>query len=309
MTVTIQKGCFREDPRFRRVVASPFVTDDGLDEELLEEPDGDAIDPRGVVREPTLVLPPGYVYGVTRYADVVLQNALPDRFDELVDSLASFQIGLAELRVGGGGRTEFVRRFDDSLGTRRDGDGNALWGKRNITIERHIGFDDNTQLQARTRGHEIDMFGQSSLGDPFPGVAVEMEWNNKDPFFDRDLINFQALHREGAIVAGVIVTRGPTLQELLAHVFDKYGGASTHWNKLLPRVNLGGGGECPLLLVGIEPGRIDGEQTMWDHYAFWEHAVELKAQWRERGYDNWDAARAAHDDLVRQALITRLGRD
>ena len=70
------------------------MTDDGLDEELLEEPDGDAIDPRGVVREPTLVLPPGYVYGVTRYADVVLQNALPDRFDELVDSLASFQIGL-----------------------------------------------------------------------------------------------------------------------------------------------------------------------------------------------------------------------
>ena len=61
--------------------------------------------------------------------------------------------------------------------------------------------------------------------------------------------------------------------------------------------------------IFIEPGRIDGEQTMWDHYAFWEQAVELKAQWRERGYDNWDAARAAHDDLVRQALITRLGRD
>ena len=28
--------------------------------------------------------------------------------------------------------------------------------------------------------------------------------------------------------------------------------------------------------IFIEPGRIDGEQTMWDHYAFWEQAVELK---------------------------------
>ena len=36
----------------------------------------------------------------------------------------------------------------------------------------------------------------------------------------------------------------------------KYGQSTTHWNKLLPRVNLGGGGECPLLLVGIEPERV-----------------------------------------------------
>ena len=31
------------------------------------------------------------------------------------------------------------------------------------------------------------------LGD----LGDVMEWNNKDPFFDRDLINFQALHHEG----------------------------------------------------------------------------------------------------------------
>ena len=38
----------------------------------------------------------------------------------------------------------------------------------------------------------------------------------------------------------------------------KYGQSTTHWNKLIPRVNLGGGGECPLLLVGIEPERVEG---------------------------------------------------
>jgi len=41
----------------------------------------------------------------------------------------------------------------------------------------------------------------------YPGIGVEREWNNKDPFFDRDLSNFAALHREGVVALGVIVPR------------------------------------------------------------------------------------------------------
>ncbi len=44
-------------------------------------------------------------------------------------------------------------------------------------------------------------------------IALEIEWNNKDPFFDRDLENFKRLHAEGAISVGVIVTRHTTLHE------------------------------------------------------------------------------------------------
>jgi len=51
-------------------------------------------------------------------------------------------------------------------------------------------------------------------------IALEIEWNNKDPFFDRDLENFQRLHTEGAISVGVIVTRGRSLQENLVHVIE-----------------------------------------------------------------------------------------
>ena len=140
-------------------------------------------------------------------------------------------------------------------------DDSAGWGKRNITIAKRLGFDDDVREIARVRGHEIDMFGMGEV-DQFPGVAVEMEWNNKDPFYDQDLNNFAALHREGAIAVGVIVTRGPRLQELIGPVIRskqggfKYGQSTTHWNKLIPRVNLGGGGECPLLLVGID-ARLD----------------------------------------------------
>ncbi len=191
------------------------------------------VEPAGVVAEPTLDLPDGYVYGVTRYADVLLSDVLPDRFNDLCDALSGFEIKLDELRAGGGGRTPFVKRFDDSLGQRKDQDGAELWGKRNITIEHRIGFDGDTVPLTRVRGHEIDMFGEANAEQPFPGVAVEMEWNNKDPFYDRDLINFQALHREGAIVAGVIVTRGPGLQRCLGQLLDKFGVSSTHWPTLV----------------------------------------------------------------------------
>src|SRR5262249_48831760 len=46
-------------------------------------------------------------------------------------------------------------------------------------------------------------------------IALEIEWNNKDPFFDRDLENFKRLHAEGGISVGVVITRGTSLQENL----------------------------------------------------------------------------------------------
>ena len=41
-------------------------------------------------------------------------------------------------------------------------------------------------------GHEIDMFKIGPAGQ-YPGIGCEMEWNNKDPFYDRDLNNFRLL--------------------------------------------------------------------------------------------------------------------
>ena len=151
------------------------------------------------------------------------------------------------------------------------------------------------------------MFGKGSLVRPFPGVAVEMEWNNKDPFFDRDLINFQALHHEGAIAVGVIVTRGPYLQNLISGVIRskdggfKYGSSTTHWDKLVPRVNLGGGGECPLLLIGIEPDRIAGVGLARRVRAKLDEAEVLKESWRD-DYSKWSDAKPVYEALRGEAL-------
>jgi hypothetical protein len=151
-----------------------------------------------------------------------------------------------------------VARFDAALKK-------ADWGKRNIDIETRI----DGQLISKVRSHEIDMFHTGPV-DVFPGVAEETEWNNKDTFFDRDLSNFAVLNRAGAVSVGIVFTRGPRLQDLLARLPDsvrtdkdkpvraKYGATTTHWHELMRRVDVGGGAECPLFLVGIEPERVKG---------------------------------------------------
>ena len=86
-------------------------------------------------------------------------------------------------------------------------------------------------------------------------MAVELEWNNKDPFFDRDLNNFRLLFDLRAIDVGVILTRATELQA----VFDRlgkgssYGASTTHHEKLWPRIEGGGGGGCPVLTFAITP--------------------------------------------------------
>ena len=269
--------CFGPEPGFGLVGGGSLLS------LAMAQPKKKNPDPAGPAQPPTIGgLPDGYIYRVTRYADVILEQAFPERFGDLRSALEEFEPTLDELIIGGGSQTVFVQRFDWSLHRMRNG---KVWGGRNITIEKRIGFDGATERVSKVRGHEIDMFGVGSPTHPFPGVAVEMEWNNKDPFFDRDLINFQALHHEGAIAVGVIVTRGPDLQVLISEVIrnksglgpSKFGASTTHWGKLIPRVNLGGGGECPLLLVGIQPERIQGIERAYKSQAARADAKQSRA--------------------------------
>jgi Restriction endonuclease BglII len=70
--------------------------------------------------------------------------------------------------------------------------------------------------------HKVDCFKEC--------VGLEIEWNNKDPFFDRDLNNFRLLFELRVIDVGVIITRASHLQAIFKSlgkkVASKYG-AST----------------------------------------------------------------------------------
>jgi hypothetical protein len=102
---------------------------------------------------------------------------------------------------------------------------------------------DGHRLESPT--HQIDCFKNR--------VALEIEWNNKDPFFDRDLNNFRLLFDLRAVSVGVIVTRCDHLQNVFKELGrgTSFGASTTHMSKLLPRINGGGGGGCPILVFGI----------------------------------------------------------
>ena len=93
--------------------------------------------------------------------------------------------------------------------------------------------------------HNVDCFKNQ--------VALEIEWNNKDPFFDRDLNNFRLLFDLRVISVGVIITRCDELQTIFNRLGrgKSFGNSTTHMSKLLPRIEGGGGGGCPLLVFGI----------------------------------------------------------
>src|SRR6476620_1236794 len=89
-------------------------------------------DPAGIVNQPTVGdLPPGYRYGVTRYADLILREAFPERYRDLREVHTEYRIDIDERTRGGGSRATQTLRFDGLLGQRG-------WGKRNITIAKLI---------------------------------------------------------------------------------------------------------------------------------------------------------------------------
>jgi hypothetical protein len=93
--------------------------------------------------------------------------------------------------------------------------------------------------------HKIDNFKE--------GLGIEVEWNNKTEFYDRDLNNFRLLHQLRVLSVGVIITRASELQKIFDElgIGKKYGPSTTHWNKLLPKIDGGGAGGCPVLAIAI----------------------------------------------------------
>ena len=138
----------------------------------------------------------GFDVDVKNHALAILTKDFPEPLQELCTTLLNIKINCAELIRGGGGEAKSTQRLRKALVAQG-------WAKRQVVIRKIV---DDTERASTT--HEIDHVRQTDDG----AIALEIEWNNKDPFFDRDLDNFQRLHAEGAISVGVIVTRGASLQ-------------------------------------------------------------------------------------------------
>lgn len=238
------------------------------------------------------------------HATAILEKDFPAALGELEAALSTFEIPITEIIGSGGGETKGTQRLRHALNDQG-------WRKVNFEIKKTIKFSEveteaePIRLERESTTHEVDHV-KAFEGD-FEGsklIALEIEWNNKDPFFDRDLENFKRLHAEGAISVGVIITRGSSLHAQVwdfvyryaqeqnicsfadlerlqigitpkqkkavekritrakdpiefarawtdKFVGDKYGEATTHWNKLMTRISRGVGNPCPLLLIGL----------------------------------------------------------
>ena len=130
------------------------------------------------------------------HAEAILAHDFPGELDLLARVLAEFRISLSEIVAGGGGEAGLTQRLRHELS-------DLNWRKHNFSVE--------TVVDGRARAgisHEVDHVKFADAG----ALALEIEWNNKDPFFDRDLENFQRLHSLSAISLGIVVTRGASMQ-------------------------------------------------------------------------------------------------
>jgi hypothetical protein len=169
-----------------------------------------------------------------RHATAILAADFPDEWEDIKQILTAFRLYRSHIDVGGGSKSQVAGWIDREFENRG-------WVERKFKTQITV---DETTTESPT--HKVDCFKNR--------VALEIEWNNKDPFFDRDLNNFRLLFDLRVISVGVIITRSDELQDLFDELKrgDSYGNSTTHMGKLLPRVYGGGGGGCPLLVFGIK---------------------------------------------------------
>ena len=229
----------------------------------------------------------GFDIETRNHAGAILSVDFPRIADELETALLDVVIPAEELIGSGGGEAPSTQRLRRRLYE-------ADWPKHNFDFKLIVDGRETV-----SNSHEIDHVRRSENGS----IALEIEWNNKDPFFDRDLENFQRLHAQSAISVGILITRGASLQHSMRDVIrrciekhgfvdetdmvasfgmkdrtkrqreavqrmtdqqtpfaeafskhfvsDKFGAATTHWQKLKDRIDRGVGNPCPLVLIGL----------------------------------------------------------
>ena len=145
------------------------------------------------------------------HAQAILVGDFPSVEAELEEVLLAATIPIEEIIAGGGGEAKGTQRLRRGLQAKE-------WATSEFVVEKRI---NGVPREAVT--HKMDHVKTFDLRDGGRGtIAMEIEWNNKDPFYDRDLENFKRLHADGAISAGIIVTRGRSLHERMSELVGRF---------------------------------------------------------------------------------------
>ena len=168
-----------------------------------------------------------------KHALAILEKDFPNEWKDLLDVMQGFRLLKSHIAVPGKNKSLVATTIDKAFTEKG-------WIEK--AFDTKIVVD---QLELISPTHKVDCFKNH--------VALEIEWNNKDPFYDRDLNNFRLLFELRAVSVGIIITRCDELQTIFNSLGrgPSYGESTTHLGKLLPRIEGGGGGGCPILVLGI----------------------------------------------------------
>jgi Restriction endonuclease BglII len=168
-----------------------------------------------------------------RHASAILKLDYTAEWEDLLAMLRAFRLLRSWIAEGGGNKTKLAKWVDAFLGERG-------WREKHFSTAVVV---DSMRMESPT--HKVDCYKNT--------IALEVEWNNKDPFYDRDLNNFRLLFDLRTVSVGIIFTRCDELQDLFRALGrgKSYGNSTTHMSKLLPKILGGGGAGCPIIVIGI----------------------------------------------------------
>lgn len=189
-----------------------------------------------------------------RHAAAILAKELPDEFSDICAALREFRLTKSDILDRGGNESRIPKKISKIL--------------------RPLGWKAQ-RLTAKFVVDEQPVSQDTHVVDYLKGrVAFDLEWNSKDQTFDRDLYAFRSFFDFGKISVGVLLTRSNQLDPVFAKlgaikdrhgteraVRAKYGASTTHIGKLLPRLNSGRSGGCPVLALGITPKLIQEDPS------------------------------------------------
>jgi hypothetical protein len=108
-----------------------------------------------------------------RHASAILLNDFPSEWQDIVDVLSRFVLKKRDIVTPGGSKSAISIWMDRELTSKG-------WKERKFDTSIKV---DDAEFASPT--HKVDCFKNR--------IGLEIEWNNKDPFFDRDLNNFRLL--------------------------------------------------------------------------------------------------------------------
>jgi hypothetical protein len=174
-----------------------------------------------------------YQVAERHHACAILSTDFPSEWKDLLAALSQLKLPRSQILTPGGGKSPISQGINGFFARR-------AWQEKKFEINVLV---DGASTLAPT--HHVDYFKNR--------VAVETQWNNKDPFYDRDLTTFRLLFELNVLSVGVIITRATELQEIFDDLGkgQSYGPSTTHMGKLEPKLKNRASGGCPVLAFGM----------------------------------------------------------